>query len=88
LIQGTIRENLDPFEAKDDVEIWDVLESVNLKEKINNMNEKLETELSNGSSVFSAGEKQLLCLGRAMLLRTKIMVLDEATANVDLETDS
>ena len=57
MIQGTIRENLDPFTDKDDVELWEILKKVHLHAKIAELKDKLETELSNGSSVFSAGEK-------------------------------
>ncbi|XP_043661842.1 multidrug resistance-associated protein 1 isoform X6 [Drosophila teissieri] len=87
LFSGSLRINLDPFEIKTDDEIWKALELSHLKSFVKSLNAGLNHEISEGGENLSVGQRQLVCLARALLRKTKVLVLDEATAAVDLETD-
>lgn len=87
LFEGSLRDNLDPFRLSDDLKIWKSLEKCHVKDKVEAAG-GLDIHVKESGTTFSVGQRQLLCLARAFLKSSKVLCLDECTANVDTQTAS
>ncbi|KAL3633123.1 ABC transporter C member 13 [Castilleja foliolosa] len=87
LFEGSLRLNLDPFEMSSDEKIWNTLEKCCLKEEIEAAG-GLDIHVKETGTTFSVGQRQLICLARALLKTSKVLCLDECTANIDTQTAS
>ncbi|XP_042506587.1 ABC transporter C family member 3-like [Macadamia integrifolia] len=87
MFEGTLRSNLDPLEEYTDEQIWEVLDKCQLGDKVRKNERKLDSAVTENGENWSMGQRQLVCLGRVLLKRSKVLILDEATASVDTATD-
>ncbi|KNE56826.1 hypothetical protein AMAG_02600 [Allomyces macrogynus ATCC 38327] len=88
LFAGSVRSNLDRFGTASDAVLWECLERAGLKNYVQSLDGKLDASVAENGEDMSVGQRQLMCLARAMVKQSKILIMDEATASVDLETDA